>query len=253
MPRLGHLINVARLYATPAADPGEMVAIPAGRLTVCDQEKGECPQKVDMKAFSIGKTEVSTARFAQCIREGACEGGHYLTYSDSEFCNLAAPGRENHPANCVDYFAARSFCKWEGKRLPTLHEWQYAARGNSQNKYPWGDEDADCSFANFHGKEGRGCGALYTRPVGSADRNASPFGILDLGGNAMEWTSTMARLPDDDPEGKTVPIAENKRTKRYHMGGSFADADHVQGIDFLCFDSAKTKTISLGLRCVSDP
>jgi eukaryotic-like serine/threonine-protein kinase len=249
MPRINELAILTRLYGVQAGPPGAMVEVAAGKLHACDEDQGKCPQVTELPAYSINRTEVTAARFAECVKAGVCESGHYLTYADSEFCNLAAPGRETHPVNCVDYFAARSFCQWVGRRLPTLQEWQLAARGESNRKYPWGDTEPDCSFSNYHGTKGRGCGKTYTWPAGSSEGNTSASGALDLGGNVMEWTSSMARLPDDDPEGKTIPVAENKRTKRYHMGGSFADADHVQDIDFLCFDSAKTKTISLGFRC----
>ena len=251
MPRINELAILTRLYAVQPTPAGAMVEVSAGQLHACDEGRGKCPQVTRLSAFSINKTEVTVARFTECVKAGACKSGHYLTYAESEFCNLAAPDRENHPINCVDYFAARSFCQWAGRRLPTLPEWQFAARGESSGKYPWGEDEPDCSFSNFHDNQGRGCGKNYTRPAGAAEKNSSPPGVLDLGGNVMEWTSSMARLPDDDPEGKTISIEENIRTKRYHMGGSFADAGHVQAIDFLCFDSAKTKTISLGFRCAA--
>jgi formylglycine-generating enzyme required for sulfatase activity len=245
---LGPLAAQSRIYSLPDAGPTELLPIPPGTLWTCKGE-GDC-EEVKMDSFLMEHTEVTVAQFATCLRAGACKPGNFLTYTESDFCNLGAPGRRNHPVNCVNYFAAREYCQFVGRRIPTLREWQYAARGEDHRKYPWGDEEPSCLTANGHGDEGRGCGTNTTWAVGSRGAGKSAYGMMDMGGNVMEWTSTIFELPDDDPEGETVPVEDNPRTKRNHMGGSFADSPHIQAIDFLCFDSMKAKNISLGIRCV---
>ncbi|GAP73028.1 hypothetical protein SAMD00024442_57_2 [Candidatus Symbiothrix dinenymphae] len=48
-------------------------------------------------------------------------------------------GKDNHPVVYVDLNDARAYARWAGKRLSTEEEWQWAAQGDSENKYPWGN------------------------------------------------------------------------------------------------------------------
>lgn len=245
---MGPLIVEANILGLPDVGPTEVLPIPPGTLRTCKEE--DVCEEIEMKTYLVEHTEVTVAQFATCLRAGKCQRKDVLLYSESEFCNLGATGRRNHPINCTNFFAARDYCTFIGRRLPTLHEWQFAARGEDRRKYPWGDTEPDCTITNAHGDKGRGCGTNATWAVGSSGAGKSSFGMMDMGGNVMEWTSTIFELPDDDPQGEKIPVEDNPRTKRNHMGGSFADAPHVQAIDFLCFDSMKAKNISLGFRCV---
>lgn len=61
-------------------------------------------------------------------------------------------GNENKPINCVSWFEMFAFCIWDGGRLPTEEEWEYAARnGMEEREYPWGPTVADASHAVFNG------------------------------------------------------------------------------------------------------
>lgn len=253
VPPINKLLVKARILQQAGPTEGPMALIPGGKLTACDRfaKDGKC-EDFQLKPYLIDTMEVSTAQFASCIKAGVCTDKHFTNYTRSDFCNLGGPNRSHHPVNCVSFFAARQYCAWVGKRLPTLREWQFAARGETNFKFPWGDDQPDCDRASFHGKKGRGCGANFTSPVDSHADYLSPLGLWNMAGNVMEWTAGMADLPDDDPEGKEIPIDINPRTKRFQMGGSFADEPHVMGVDYICFDSAKSKTIALGIRCARD-
>lgn len=252
VPPVNELTIQARMIQQAGPTDGPMALIPGGTLTTCYRfADGKCEQ-FKVKPFSMDVMEVSVAQFSSCIKAGACRDKTYSTYVKSDFCNLGAPDRADHPVNCATFFAARQYCAWVGKRLPTLHEWQFAARGETRFIFPWGDKEPDCQLATFHGKMGRGCGRTWSSPVDAYADHPSPMGIYNMAGNVMEWTEGMAGLPDDDPEGKEMPIDENPRTKRYQMGGSFADEPHVMGVDYICFDSAKSNTIALGFRCAKD-
>jgi formylglycine-generating enzyme required for sulfatase activity len=69
-------------------------------------------------------------------------------------------------------------------RLPTEEEWEFAARdGNEGSLFPWGTEWAD-------GKANVNSASL--KPVGSSPDDKTRAGVVDMIGNAYEWTSSKA-------------------------------------------------------------
>jgi sulfatase modifying factor 1 len=104
----------------------------------------------------------------------------YLTWSDTAASNEAIA------INCVNWFTAFAFCIWDGGRLPTEAEWEYAAAGGRQNRlYPWGCASPDSSLANFSGCTG--CPDSPLVPVGSFPAGAGYWGHMDLAGGMFEW------------------------------------------------------------------
>ncbi len=103
-----------------------------------------------------------------------------------------AGANENKPMNCLSWYVAEAFCIWDGGRLPTEAEWNYAAAGGSeQRKYPWGlaEPGADAARA-VHGCYYSGdssCAVADVAPVGSAAAGNGRWGQADLAGNMWEW------------------------------------------------------------------
>jgi formylglycine-generating enzyme required for sulfatase activity len=137
---------------------------------------------VTVPAFKMTKTEVTVAQYQACVDSGVCNepgtGGQ---------CNWGVGGHEKHPANCVSWDKAVTFCQWLGGRLPSEAEWEYAARSGGQAyTYPWGDNSPSCTYAIMD-DGGCGCGGNMTWPVCSKLPGNTEQGLCDMGGNVWEW------------------------------------------------------------------
>ena len=167
------------------APPVPMASVPAGTFPMgCDVSRlSERPRHlVFVVAFAIDATEVTARDYETCVVSGGCKPSGSFDAN----CNDAS-SRPAHPANCVDWNDAHTYCASVGKRLPTEEEWEYAARGSDERAYPWGDAAPSANALNARGE---GDGFAGTSPVGSYDAGRSPFGVWDMAGNVWEWTDS---------------------------------------------------------------
>ncbi|MCZ7585788.1 MAG: formylglycine-generating enzyme family protein [Deltaproteobacteria bacterium] len=151
---------------------------------------------------------------------------------DDYFLN---PLYDDYPVVHVTHGQAAAYCAWAGKRLPTEAEWEKAARGPEPRDYPWGDLGADCFRANIatppeNVVAGTGEDALLpcygdTVPVDAFAHAASPYGVLNMAGNAAEWVADRYAWDYYDsaiyPDNAVDPPARNKAVAALSAAGRF--------------------------------
>ena len=170
------------------------------------------------------------------------------------------PEIANEPAVGVSWDAASEYCTHAGKRLPTDAEWEFAARGKTSRRYPWGDAPPTCDGALFGRLDELPCAGMPrgTTDVKGSPQDWTPEGVHDLFGNASEWTQdayVAPYLPDcgacrDPVVVSPSPEAVDERVTRgaswmlYIFGQTSARArwrrDSVtMGLGFRCAASAR--------------
>lgn len=193
-----------------------VVYVPAGEFTMgstnADQDatSDEFPQhRVYLDAFWIDRTEVTWVQYQGCVDAGDCVQPR-----------CSGTGQGDHPVVCVSWQDAAKYCSWANRRLPTEAEWEKAASGTDERRFPWGDE-LDCSRLNYWSQAG-GC-VGRTSPVGSYPMGASPYGVLDMAGNVWEWVAdwyNAAYYQDSPSQNPSGPDSGYYRVLR---GGSWND------------------------------
>lgn len=205
--------------------------------------EGDCqcdhgPFLVTVLAFYMDKYPVTNEQYKQFLDES----GYYPEDSHNfikHWQESGIPqGKENHPVIWVSQEDARAYANWKGGRLPKETEWQLAAGGNQKLKWPWGNQfNADkCHSSGFD-----------TMPVNAFSSKSSPYGCVDLSGNAWEWM--------DD----TVNDEQHKFT--FLRGGSYYKAPHTwhaEGgphptdyhLKFQLLNEGLNRCETVGFRCV---
>ncbi|MFN7830511.1 MAG: SUMF1/EgtB/PvdO family nonheme iron enzyme, partial [Bacteroidota bacterium] len=188
------------------------------------------------------------------------------------------PSFDDYPVVGVNWKMAKAFCYWRTKlwnmygetaevsedfRLPTEHEWEYAARGGREGApYPWGAyytrNAKGCLLANF--KPGRGNypedGGLYT--VKADGYYPNDYGLFCMAGNVAEWTETAyfenaySFMHDLNPDIRVdAKESDDKTAKRKVIrGGSWKDVAFFMNTGTRTFEYQDTTKCYVGFRCV---
>ena len=226
---------------TRPADGAVMVYVPAGEFPYGPGSTMDVPEhRFYLDAFWIDRTEVTNAQYARCVAAGDClEPLYPVPYED--------PSRADHPVVAISFGEADAYCAWAGARLPTEIEWEKAARGTDGRAFPWGDT-FDPARLNHHWTE-----IGDTQPVGSYPEGASPYGALDMAGNACEWVQERWRTLEEYLEDPTSTRYSGRHPVGHHItlrGGSWASMESSLATYARSNEEPGWRTKDIGFRCV---
>lgn len=159
-------------------DKAIMVLVPGGTFTM-GIDRGE-PMAgpahfVQLSTYYIDQHEVTKRQFRTFLDDTKYRGQPPGKWSTDPKL-LAMP--DDAPAVAVSYQDAEEYALWAHKRLPSEAQWEMAARSVDGRRSPWGDEPPRWS---------RPRKLQQIDPVMSFPEDVSPFGVFDMGGNAVEW------------------------------------------------------------------
>jgi sulfatase modifying factor 1 len=240
--------QAALKHAPMNAEYDAMVLIPEGSFLM-GNDQGQNSEKpvrqIYLNAYWIDKYEVPMAQFyafTAATGHRAPRLAGYLALASVDLSTFVEPAK---PVVGVSWEDARAYCEWKGKRLPTEAEWEKAAKGPGQRRWPWGN-NPDPQLANLDGAEDHFQG---TSPVDSFPAGRSPYGIFNMTGNAMEWINDWygeryyAVMPPRNPPGPSIGDEKVIRGGSWHDSFRYA---HTYS-RFKMFPEYRDATI--GFRC----
>jgi formylglycine-generating enzyme required for sulfatase activity len=133
-----------------------------------------------MKSFSIDQNLVTNANFQAFLVKSKYKPADETNFLKHWQGKKMPDSLTNFPVIYVSYEDAQRYCSWQGKRLPTEQEWQYAAQYPDARDYPWG-------MAFDSTKTNAGDGKI--KVVGKYPNGANELKINDLVGSVWQMTN----------------------------------------------------------------
>jgi len=156
-----------------------LVRVPAGEFSMGNGIGGTAPSHVVyLDAYWMDRVEVTNTMYKLCVAAGDCSlpANDNIAYFEWSY--------RDHPVTYITWFQAKEYCQWAGGRLPTEAEWEKAARGTDNRKYPWGNAQPNPRLANFDETMIHEALSSFRYTLG-----ASPYGVLNMSGNVREWVA----------------------------------------------------------------
>jgi formylglycine-generating enzyme required for sulfatase activity/tRNA A-37 threonylcarbamoyl transferase component Bud32 len=203
-------IEISRRLIEAGAIPDKMVFVPGGDYRLASSSR-PTDDKITLDDYFIDKYEVSNKDYREFVSAGGyarqeywkvpvVKDGRTLSWNEAmslfhdrtslpgprEWSNQDFPTGENHPVTGITWYEAAAYAEFRGKKLPTVFQWEKAARNGAHIdagfKMPWGDLFAGDPLkyrANFDNSG--------TVPVDSGEFGISEFGAFNMAGNVSEW------------------------------------------------------------------
>ena len=230
--------------------PVNFVLLPAGTFTMGNTRgqgysDEEPTHQVTLSSFFIGKYEVMQADYQTVMGinpsyfSGQDKPVESISWFDAVlFCNALSIEQGLTPC----YNTATWFCDFSanGYRLPTEAEWEYAARGSSNNPdylYSGSDDIENVAWNSSNSSS-------QTHDVGT--KNPNSLGIYDMSGNVWEWCNDWYGLYSSSAQ--TDPVGPATGSYRVFRGGCWCSSASYCRVAIRNYVYPTSGSISIGFR-----
>lgn len=206
----------------------EQIDTPTGKMTLIPTARHQVSSKqgdVELKAFYIDQTEVSYYQYQKCVADNVCAPLQELDPTVSA----------NLPVTNIGFAAAQKYCEYVGKTLPTLEQWEAAAKFGQHDEVDYTKEKMKC-FIIQHGATSDCQKVIPNQPASIySHANGSNYGRLrNMLGNVREWVNT----------------SDKTHKKMATKGGSYKSKTAELQISATVFQPTNQGADDLGFRCI---
>jgi formylglycine-generating enzyme required for sulfatase activity len=233
------------------AQESKMVLVQEGNFVPLYGATSKKP--VLVKSFFIDVYPVTNNEFLNFVKKypqfskskikGLFADESYLAYwkNDFDFGNA----NPKSPVTNVSWFAAKKYCECQGKRLPTMDEWEYTAMADEKKTDARTKREFNNYILSWYEKS-----KTYENPIGKTFKNY--WGVYDMHGLVWEWTADY----------NSIFLSGESRKDKSADKNLFCGASSVNATDLMNYAAfmryafrgslkAQYSTRNLGFRCAS--
>jgi sulfatase modifying factor 1 len=210
---------------------------------------------VEIAAFEMDVYPVTNAQFVTFLKKypaytrskmkGIFADKSYLSHWQSDY-DYGKNNLSTAPVTNVSWFAAKKYCECQGKRLPTMDEWEYVAMADEKRIDARTKEDFNKYIMSWYEKP-----KTYANPIGKTYKNY--WGVYDMHGLVWEWTADFNSIFLSGESRKDKDTDKNL----FCGSGSVNASDLMNYAAFMRYAfrgslKARYTTKNLGFRCADD-
>lgn len=252
MRKLALLMAGFFLISNASAQINQMALIEGGNYTPL-YGVGE-QSEASVGNFYLDKLPVTYADFEEFVRNHPKWQKSKVTklFADSRYLSnwendMKAPANlMDKPVTMVSWFAAKAYCECQGKRLPTVDEWEYAAMASTSKRDARSDSLYNVSILRSYEQP-----KTYMKTVGNSEANY--WGVQDMHGMVWEWTQDF----------NSIILTGESRNNGNTDAGLFCAAGAIGAKDMMNYAAfmrfamrsslkANFSLTTLGFRCAKD-
>jgi formylglycine-generating enzyme len=192
IPRLIFLILFSGVFCPVVAQstlPKHMQRVKGGTFVPL---YGSDSTPVTVSTFLIDQYPVTNAQFEAFVKSNPqwskanvkklfADAGYLKHWASDAAIGNVGGNIENSPVINVSWFAAKAYCECQGKRLPTVNEWEFAAKASATKADASNDESFYQLSLDWYSKPN----PKYLPPVSQSFKNY--YGLYGMLGLVWEW------------------------------------------------------------------